>query len=249
MSVLLCVLATAAAAPTEAAMGEAYARLVNVTGNQQLWAERAEVSEPVAIMDRFEDGAPAGPRRRRRRGPPGPWRASSVPLPRRLGQLLARHRLRPQCRPRARRRYPRGDRRPQRRYTTPSTWAPTRRTTASVSAARATATASPPSSAPAASGSSTSIPHTRLGCADGRIDVVMLFGASDDDSPKDETTATLTHRVQGLGVEVAGRIVPKRGLRQPVRRQARAPRVDDQVRRRAQMLRRQLIELAFAKVV
>jgi len=58
MSVLLCVfLATAAAAPTEAAMGEAYARLVNVTGNQQLWAERAEVSEPVAIMDRFEDGA------------------------------------------------------------------------------------------------------------------------------------------------------------------------------------------------
>jgi hypothetical protein len=57
MSALLCVLATAAAAPTEAAMGEAYARLVNVTGNQQLWAERAEVSEPVAIMDRFEDGA------------------------------------------------------------------------------------------------------------------------------------------------------------------------------------------------
>ena len=57
MSVLLCVLATAAAAPTEAAMGEAYARLVNVTGNQQLWAERAEVSEPVAVMDRFEDRA------------------------------------------------------------------------------------------------------------------------------------------------------------------------------------------------
>ena len=57
MSALLCVLATAAAAPTEAAMGEAYARLVNVTGNQQLWAERAEVSEPVAVMDRFEDRA------------------------------------------------------------------------------------------------------------------------------------------------------------------------------------------------
>jgi len=58
MSVLLCVfLATAAAAPTEAAMGEAYARAVNAPGNQQYWAQRAKFSEPVAVMDRFEDRA------------------------------------------------------------------------------------------------------------------------------------------------------------------------------------------------
>ena len=79
MSVLLCVfLATAAAAPTEAAMGEACARLVNVTGNQQLWAERAEVSEPVAIMDRFEDGA-------RSRAAEAPAPGSPRSLARKLG--------------------------------------------------------------------------------------------------------------------------------------------------------------------
>jgi pectate lyase len=61
MSVLLCVLATAAAKPTEDAIGEAYASLVNVTGNQEFWAERAEVSEPVAVMDRFDNGARGAP--------------------------------------------------------------------------------------------------------------------------------------------------------------------------------------------
>lgn len=68
VSILLFVLlATAAAAtPTDVAIDEAYAHLVNVTGDQEHWAERAEVaraynraaymSDPVAVMDRFEDG-------------------------------------------------------------------------------------------------------------------------------------------------------------------------------------------------
>nr|TKW19616.1 hypothetical protein SEVIR_4G031900v2 [Setaria viridis] len=67
VSILLFVLlATAAATPTDVAIDEAYAHLVNVTGDQEHWAERAEVaraynraaymSDPVAVMDRFEDG-------------------------------------------------------------------------------------------------------------------------------------------------------------------------------------------------
>jgi pectate lyase len=58
--------AAAAATPTDAAIDEAYAHLVKVTGNQGHWAERAEevraynraeyMSDPVAVMDRFEDG-------------------------------------------------------------------------------------------------------------------------------------------------------------------------------------------------
>ncbi|CAN6202592.1 unnamed protein product [Urochloa humidicola] len=65
--VLLAAAATAAVATqTDAAIDEAYAHLVNVTGDQEYWAERAEatraydraayMSDPVLVMDRFNDG-------------------------------------------------------------------------------------------------------------------------------------------------------------------------------------------------
>ena len=67
--ILAAVAATTAAAaetPTDAAIDAAYAQLVNVTANQEYWAERAEVahaynraayeSDPVGVMDRFNDG-------------------------------------------------------------------------------------------------------------------------------------------------------------------------------------------------
>ncbi|CAD6342060.1 unnamed protein product [Miscanthus lutarioriparius] len=66
--ILAAVAATAAAETptTDAAIDKAYAQLVNVTDNQEYWAERAEVahaynraayvSDPVAVMERFNDG-------------------------------------------------------------------------------------------------------------------------------------------------------------------------------------------------
>ncbi|AQK80371.1 Pectate lyase precursor [Zea mays] len=70
LSVLLYILAavpaTAAATPTDAAIDEAYAHLVNLTANQEYWAERAEAAhaynraayqtDPVAVVQRFNDG-------------------------------------------------------------------------------------------------------------------------------------------------------------------------------------------------
>ena len=72
LSILLYILAAVAATAaaetptTDAAIDKAYAQLVNVTDNQEYWAERAEVahaynraayvSDPVAVMERFNDG-------------------------------------------------------------------------------------------------------------------------------------------------------------------------------------------------
>ncbi|RLN11585.1 hypothetical protein C2845_PM09G02500 [Panicum miliaceum] len=160
MSVLLCVLATVAAPPTEAAISEAYARLANVTGNQEFWAERAEVSEPVAVMDRFDNGArgaPAlpgaqAPRRCRRRRHGRAMRAVGVDRDATRGLAGGIH---------------------SRRETNLSTGADDASDGISVI------------------GSSSTTSITMHGCADGLIDVVMLFGASED-SPKDETTKTST---------------------------------------------------------
>ncbi|CAN6215150.1 unnamed protein product [Urochloa humidicola] len=95
-------LSAAAATQTDVAIDEAYAHLVNITGNQEFWAERTEdaraynraayMSDPVLLMDRFNDGeprptkAPAATRSRslvaaRRLGPgsEAPWASATGP--------------------------------------------------------------------------------------------------------------------------------------------------------------------------
>ncbi|CAN6191313.1 unnamed protein product [Urochloa humidicola] len=81
--------AAAAATQTDVAIDEAYAHLVNITGNQEFWAERTEdaraynraayMSDPVLLMDRFNDGEP------RPTKAPAATRSRSLVAARRLG--------------------------------------------------------------------------------------------------------------------------------------------------------------------
>ncbi|CAN6172460.1 unnamed protein product [Urochloa humidicola] len=86
--------ATAAAATqTDVAIDGAYAHLVNITGNQEFWAERTEdaraynraayMSDPVLLMDRFNDGEAR------------PTAAASAPAATRSRSLVAARRLGP----------------------------------------------------------------------------------------------------------------------------------------------------------